>query len=174
MHSQTHLTRRLPHTPPTSHAAYLTHRLPHTLPTSHAAYLTRCLPCVVLELEEVVEAVDAVVGPGTLTAVLIALRVTGAWRQGPHTHTHTHTHQTLGTTALKAFRFLSDGMEPTSDLISGVMHFDCTDLCLQTDVCGHVLVVKLILNDCLKYTSSIIKDKSTSLCSPLVPLTRTS
>lgn len=35
-------------------------------------------PGVVLELEEVVEAVDAVIGSRTFTAVLIAFRVTGA------------------------------------------------------------------------------------------------
>lgn len=34
-------------------------------------------PGVVFELEEVVEAVDAVMGSGTLTAALVAFRVTG-------------------------------------------------------------------------------------------------
>ncbi len=37
-----------------------------------------CVPGVVLELEEVVEASDALLGPWTLTAVLTTLRVAQA------------------------------------------------------------------------------------------------
>lgn len=39
-------------------------------------------PGVVLELEEVVEAVDAVMGSRTFAAVLVALGITRTWRHG--------------------------------------------------------------------------------------------